>query len=213
MVGIITGSPVVDQYGPMRIKNWNTGEECLLEFKPRGWKASSAYQVNGKIIDINGQTKWSLGGKWNSKLFARPTPGFDAVVDTSGNQAFLLWEAHERPSGIPFNLTPFVMTLNALPERLQPMLPQTDTRLRPDQRAMEEGEYDRAASEKTRVEEKQRAKRRERERSGEEWKPRWFKKAKDKTTGEEYWHHDGEYWQNRDAVANGGSWKNTDDIY
>ncbi|RAL04373.1 uncharacterized protein BO80DRAFT_452464 [Aspergillus ibericus CBS 121593] len=171
VIGIITGSPTVDNYGLMEIKNWTTGEICYLDFKPRGWKAASAYQVSGKVVDRDGSPKWSIGGRWNDKIYARHTPGFEAPVsgqDPESAKTILVWQCHARPSGIPFNLTPFVITLNALPKGLKECLPPTDTRLRPDQRAMEDGEYDLAASEKHRVEEKQRAKRRERETKGEE---------------------------------------------
>ncbi|KAL9056703.1 MAG: hypothetical protein Q9162_002772 [Coniocarpon cinnabarinum] len=192
VIGIITGTPTVDNYGPMEIKNHTTGETCLLDFKPRGWKASSAYQVSGKVLDRDGLPRWSIGGRWNDRIYARLTPGYESVVEAPGkskdvNQAFLVWEAHARPQGIPFNLTPFVVTLNALPDTLRPWLPPTDSRLRPDQRAMEDGEYDLAATEKNRVEEKQRSKRREREAGGEEYEPKWFKKALEPTTGEAYW--------------------------
>lgn len=193
VIGIITGNPTVDNYGPMEIRNHTTGEVCILDFKPRGWKASSAYQVSGKVLDRDGNTRWSIGGRWNDKIYARLTPGFEdsSVAAQAGkggkNQAFLVWEAHPRPENIPFNLTPFVVTLNALPETLKPNLPPTDTRLRPDQRAMEDGEYDFAATEKNRVEEKQRAVRRERELKGEEFEPKWFKKGRCGVTGEEYW--------------------------
>ncbi len=74
---------------------------------------------------------------------------------------------------------------------------------------MEDGEYDRAATEKNRVEEKQRAKRREREEHGEEWTPRWFKKAKDEVTGEEFWRSTGEYWRCREK----GEWTNVEEIF
>ena len=40
VVGIISGSPTVDNYGPMVVKNWTTGEVCTLDFKPRGWRCS-----------------------------------------------------------------------------------------------------------------------------------------------------------------------------
>ncbi|KAL9116069.1 MAG: hypothetical protein Q9227_000437 [Pyrenula ochraceoflavens] len=220
VVGIITGNPTVDNYGPMEIQNWTTGETCSLDFKQRGWKASSAYQVAGKVSDKNGATKWSIGGRWNDKIYARLTPGFEETVTApsdptkasspaAGNQAFLVWEAHTRPSGIPFNLTPFVVTLNAASDELRPHLPPTDTRLRPDQRAMEEGEYDFAATEKNRVEEKQRAKRRERENKGEEFTPRWFFKSKDPVTGEEFWAHNGEYWKARERH----DWNKCEDIF
>ena len=49
----------------------------------------------------------------------------------------------------------------------------TDSRKRPDQRLLEEGKVDDAASEKYRLEEKQRAARRLRQSKKEEWKPRW----------------------------------------
>lgn len=219
VIGIITGSPTVDNYGPMEIKNHTTGETCLLDFKPRGWKASSAYQVAGKVTDAAGKVRWSIGGRWNDKLYARLTPGFEAAVEaptaktktkTNEDPAFLVWQANSRPSGIPFNLTPFALTLNAVPDNLKPWLPPTDTRLRPDQRAMEDGLYDLAATEKNRLEEKQRAKRREREAAGEEWAPRWFKKARDEVTGEEYWQLSADYWTEREKK---GDWKNVEDIF
>lgn len=209
VVGIITGNPTVDNYGPMEVKNWTTGEVCYLDFKAKGWKASSAYQVSGRVVDKSGRTRWSIGGRWNDKIYARFTPGYEASVEppngekSSKDQAFLIWEAHERPSGIPFNITPFVVTLNALPERLKPLIAPTDSRLRPDQRAMEEGEYDFAAEEKNRVEESQRARRRQRESRGEEFVPRWFKKGKHPVTGEDYWVFNHEYWDVREAVAEG----------
>lgn len=211
VIGIITGNPTVDNYGPMEVRNWTTGEVCYLDFKARGWKASSAYQVTGKVVDAEGVTRWSIGGRWNDKIFARPTPGFEGTVSETGesSKAILLWQANPRPPGIPFNLTPFVLTLNALPDRLRPMLPPTDTRLRPDQRAMEDGEYDFAASEKHRVEEKQRAKRREREKNGEEFVPRWFEKAKCPITGEEYWQSTGAYWKCREIQ----DWTKSEDIF
>ena len=211
VVGIITGNPSVDNYGPMEVRNWTTGEVCYLDFKAKGWKASSAYQVSGKVVDAKGKTRWSMGGRWNDKIYARLTPGYEAPVEAPGsgaekpgtNQAFLVWEAHERPKGIPFNVTPFVVTLNDLPDRLRPYLAPTDSRLRPDQRAMEEGEYDFAATEKNRVEESQRARRRVREAKGEEFVPKWFRKAKHPVTGEEYWDFNGKYWDVREGVVEG----------
>ncbi|KXT18517.1 hypothetical protein AC579_2231 [Pseudocercospora musae] len=208
VVGILTGNPVVDQYGPMEIKNWTTGEVCYLDFKPRGWKASSAFQVSGKVVDASGKTRWSIGGRWDSKIYARLTPGYEVDVEQDAaneKKAFLVWEAHYRPppGEIPFNLTPFAVTLNDLPDRLRPLIAPTDTRLRPDQRAMEEAQYDFAAKEKNRVEEAQRARRRVREAKGEEFVPRWFTPGKHPVTGEEYWVFNHEYWKIRDQVAAG----------
>jgi oxysterol-binding protein 1 len=230
VVNIITGNPTVDNYGTMQIKNWNTGEVCILEFKPRGWGKSSAYIVTGRVVAADGKTRWSIGGRWNDKIYARLTPGYEDVTFDSnatsshaGNnrtnsinpsQALLIWEAHPRPTGIPFNLTPFAVTLNAIPDNLRPYIAPTDTRLRPDQRAMEDGEYDFAAVEKNRLEEKQRKRRRQRDKDGEVFIPRWFSKARCETTGEEYWKFNGEYWTTREAVTKGTSqWEGLEDIF
>ncbi|RCI08670.1 hypothetical protein L249_4661 [Ophiocordyceps polyrhachis-furcata BCC 54312] len=230
VIGIITGNPTVDNYGPMEIKNWTTGEVAYLEFKPRGWKASSAYQVVGKIVDSEGQVRFSMGGRWNSKIYARLTPGFEAAVEepkdggvdgsaglTDPNRAYLVWEAHDRPAGIPFNLTPFVLTFNHIDDKLRPWLAPTDSRLRPDQRAMEDGEYDVAAEEKNRLEERQRDRRREREARGEEFVPAWFSRERCPITGEEYWKFSGKYWEQRDMAGPKGdpekAWAGLEPIY
>jgi hypothetical protein len=227
VIGIITGSPTVDNYGTMEIKNWTTGEVAIVDFKPRGWTASSAHQITGKVCDSRGQPRFSLGGRWNHKIYARLTPGYEAAVEEPKmgqmhhrdsimdmNQAFLVWEANARPKGIPFNLTPFVVTLNDCNDTLRPWLAPTDTRLRPDQRAMEDGEYDFAAVEKERVEKKQRAKRKERELNGDEFMPRWFSKGRCEITGEEYWNFSGTYWEEREKVGKGdGEWVDVEDIF
>jgi hypothetical protein len=236
VVGIITGNPVVDNYGPMEIKNWTTGEVCHIEFKARGWKASSAYLISGKVVDGNGRVRFSIGGRWNSRLYARLTPGYEATVEEprsaedaattidslpggssiDPNKAFLIWQANQRPQGIPFNLTPFVLTFNHIDDNLRPWLAPTDSRFRPDQRAMEEGEYDFAATEKNRLEEAQRERRREREAKGEVFKPAWFTKARCEITGEWYWQFNGEYWKRRErAGPNGeeGVWAGLEPIF
>ncbi|OHE96643.1 oxysterol-binding protein [Colletotrichum orchidophilum] len=230
VIGIITGNPTVDNYGPMEVKNWTTGEVCQIEFQPRGWKASSAYKISGKVLDSDGRVRYSMGGRWNSKLYARLTPGYEATVEDPGdsaslhkgsitdpNRAFLIWQANPRPPGIPFNLTPFVLTFNHIDDKLKPWLPPTDSRLRPDQRAMEDGEYDFAAEEKNRLEEAQRARRKMREEKGVEFRPAWFEKTTCEITGEEYWKFNGKYWQQREQAGPDGNpqqaWEGLEPIY
>ncbi|PHH64006.1 hypothetical protein CDD81_5111 [Ophiocordyceps australis] len=231
VIGIITGNPTVDNYGPMEVKNWTTGEVAQLDFKARGWKASSAYQVSGKIVDGSGQVRVSMGGRWNSRLYARLTPGFEASVDegkdggrldaaggmTDPSRAYLVWEANARPKGIPFNLTPFVLTFNHIDDKLRPWLAPTDSRLRPDQRAMEDGEYDLAAREKNRLEESQRARRRAREARGDDFVPAWFERARCDVTGEDYWRFTGRYWLQRNKAGPQGdagvAWEGLEPIF
>ncbi|KAK5636218.1 hypothetical protein RRF57_011930 [Xylaria bambusicola] len=224
VVGIITGNPVVDNYGLVELKNWTTGEICYLDFKQRGWKASSAYQLAGKILDADGRPRISIGGRWNSKIYARMTPGYEATVEepkdgTSNindpNRAFMIWEANERPKGIPFNLTPFVLTFNHIDDNLRKYIAPTDSRYRPDQRAMEDGEYDFAASEKNRLEEAQRARRKVRQQNGEEFTPAWFEMTTCEVTGVKYWKYNGQYWIQREKFGNGdaSAWDGLEPIY
>ncbi len=79
---------------------------------------------------------------------------------------------------------------------------------------MEEGKYDLAAEEKNRLEEKQRATRRQREQRGEHGEPRWFKQATHPVTKEDYWAFNGEYWKVREeAHRNNGSWPGVHTIF
>ena len=60
----------------------------------------------------------------------------------------------------------------------------TDSRKRPDQRLLEEGDVDAASDEKYRLEEKQRAARRLRESRKEKWKPRYVGRRREEGRGE-----------------------------
>ncbi|KAK6063733.1 oxysterol-binding protein [Seiridium cupressi] len=228
VVGIITGNPVVDNYGPVEIKNWTTGEVCQLDFKQRGWKASSAYQIAGKILDADGRPRVSIGGRWNSKIYARYTPGYEATVDEPADggsfhkgsisdttKAFLIWQANERPKDIPFNLTPFVLTFNHIDDNLRHWIAPTDSRHRPDQRAMEDGEYDIAATEKERLENEQRHRRKIREAKGEDYVSPWFTRDRHPITGEEYWKWNNRYWQQREKHGKGDeqAWQGAEPIF
>lgn len=220
VVGIILGNPSVDNYGTMEVKNHATGDVIRVEMKQRGWKASSAYQLSGTVIDAQGTPRWTIKGHWNLKIFARKvteenTKRRDSISESektgfdpySGNK-FLVWQVAPRPD-VPFNLTAFAVTLNDINDNLKPWLAPTDTRLRPDQRAMEEGRYDEAAAEKNRVENKQRAARKKREDSNEPYKPNWFVKLKHPVTGNDYWHYNQKYWPARKAKQ----LTNTGDIF
>jgi hypothetical protein len=53
-----------------------------------------------------------------------------------------------------YGLTNFMINLNYFPKRLQNVVSPSDTRRRPDQRALENGDMKLAVSEKNRLEEK-----------------------------------------------------------
>ena len=71
-----------------------------------------------------------------------------------------------------YNFTSFAMVLNEVDKEMESVIPKTDCKLRPDIRAMENGEIDQASEEKKPLEEKQRAARKNRSKSEEDWKTR-----------------------------------------
>uniref|UniRef100_A0A7N9AZ69 Oxysterol-binding protein n=1 Tax=Mastacembelus armatus TaxID=205130 RepID=A0A7N9AZ69_9TELE len=123
-----------------------------------------------------------------------PSSVSDSVEVIPGSQ--LLWRVAPRPanSAEMYSFTSFAMQLNELHKEMEGVLPQTDCRLRPDIRAMENGDIDLASEEKKRLEEKQRAARKNRSKSDEEWKTRWFQQGQNPHTSSQDWLFSGGYW-------------------
>lgn len=75
-------------------------------------------------------------------------------------------------------------------------MPPTDCRFRPDQRALENGDFKLASSEKHRLEEKQRAVRRYREKNNIIPKPFYFDEYTNPEDPEKtYYKYNGKYWE------------------
>jgi hypothetical protein len=96
--------------------------------------------------------------------------------------------------------------------------PETPIRFRPDQRALEDGNANMATSEKLRIEERQRAARKQRKKLGSPYRARWFDNAEGPTTVHAFearaghdtaWRFNGRYWQDREA----GDWDGVLDIF
>lgn len=114
-----------------------------------------------------------------------------------------------------YNMTLLAIQLNEPEEGLAP----TDSRLRPDQRFMEEANWDEANRVKVALEDKQRATRRVREEEAEKaasegrpyvpYEPLWFKKTTDPITGNPVHIYTQEYWQCKDRQ----DWSRCPDIY
>lgn len=126
-----------------------------------------------------------------------PSPAADTVQVIPGSQ--LLWRIPPRPQNSTqmYSFTSFAMQLNELHDDMEGVIPQTDCRLRPDIRAMENGDIDLASEEKKRLEEKQRAARKSRAKSDEEWKSKWFQQGQNPHTNSQDWLFTGGYWDRK----------------
>lgn len=88
-------------------------------------------------------------------------------------------------------------------------LPPTDCRRRMDQRYMEEGRLDLAAAEKHRLEEKQRAMRKQRESMEIHHNPAYFVEYHDEHSGEKSYKFNNTYWEKRKK----NDWHDSLDLY
>ncbi|KAJ2924326.1 hypothetical protein H1R20_g12752, partial [Candolleomyces eurysporus] len=233
--GFIFGSPTIDHYGDMVVTNHRTGDQCILTFKPRGWRAKDAYEISGQVITAAGEVAYEIAGRWNVQLIARKVgaghgqlhPDLDVSEPNSPSaqpEYIMLWKNSEKPAESPFNLTPFAITLNHCPlDTLKPYLCPTDCRLRVDQRAFELGQFEEANGLKIAQEERQRAIRRAREEGKmAPHQPRWFMAETEVDTGDRVWSplrtqdNGVEYWAEREkAYLQGGNvpWKGVDNIF
>jgi len=84
-----------------------------------------------------------------------------------------LWKANPvlPNSNEQYGFTQFAIEMNEITEGERSVLPKSDSRFRPDQRLLEEGQLDKAEAEKVRLEEKQRAARKALEDSGKQYTP------------------------------------------
>lgn len=188
---IVVGKLWLDHYGEMNIQCHTTGVKCTLEFKATGWRTVEPKRIVGQAITPDGTVTHEIAGFWNSRLTS-------TAVATG--EEFDLWRRRALPpnAAVMYKFSTFAMTLNELTPDLQAHLAPTDSRLRPDQRAMEEGDFEAANKLKVQLEERQRATRKMLEAQGLCLPPpRWFSKTTDSNTEASYWKFNDQYWECR----------------
>ncbi|XP_033132915.1 oxysterol-binding protein-related protein 2A isoform X2 [Brassica rapa] len=188
---IILGKLYCDHHGVMQIRG-NRQYSCTLKFKEQSILERNPHQVNGYVEDVSAKKAATVFGKWDDSLYYVAGDGVSKTkVSDPASNALLLWRRTKPPPNVTrYNLTSFAITMNELTPGLEEMLPPTDSRLRPDQRHLENGEYEKANLEKQRLERRQRMSRQLQE-SG--WRPRWFEKQGESET----FKYTGGYWEAR----------------
>ncbi|XP_029426565.1 oxysterol-binding protein-related protein 1 isoform X2 [Nannospalax galili] len=163
--------------------------ECLYSVDPATF---DAYKKNDKKNTEEKKNSKQMSSSEESDEM--PMPDSESVFVIPGS--VLLWRIAPRPpnSAQMYNFTSFAMVLNEVDKEMENLIPKTDCRLRPDIRAMENGEIDQASEEKKRLEEKQRAARKNRSKSEEDWKTRWFHQGPNPYNGAQDWIYSGSYW-------------------
>ncbi|XP_055511190.1 oxysterol-binding protein 2-like isoform X2 [Leucoraja erinacea] len=224
---IIVGKLWIDQSGDIDIINFKTKDKCQLKFSPYSYfSRDCARKVTGVVTDRDGKANYILSGTWDEKMeFAKVVQSSQDGTSCEGKQKTVyqtlppkvLWRKYPLPDNAEnmYYFSELALTLNEVENMTAP----TDSRLRPDQRLMENGDWEEANVEKQRLEEKQRATRRLREaeavkaledgRDCDAYKPVWFQKKEDPITGEEMYVYKGGYWESKETQ----DWNLCPDIY
>ncbi|XP_051829096.1 oxysterol-binding protein 2 isoform X2 [Antechinus flavipes] len=224
---IIVGKLWIDQTGDIEIINHKTKDKCLLKFTPYSYFSKDyTRKVTGVVTDSKEKAHYVLSGSWDEKMeCAKIIQSSHSSPSTEGKQkmvyqtlpAKILWKKYPLPENAEnmYYFSELALILNEPEEGVAP----TDSRWRPDQRLMENGQWDEANAEKQRLEEKQRMIRRKRlESSGQEtleegkdelYKPLWFEKKLDPFTGVEAYVYKGGYWEAKEQQ----NWAMCPDIF
>nr|XP_048686305.1 oxysterol-binding protein-related protein 7 isoform X3 [Caretta caretta] len=185
---ILSGQRWIEHYGEVLIRNTRDSTcHCKITFgKARYW-GSSVNEVQGAVLSRGGQVIHRLFGKWHKGLYRGAPPAGQC-----------LWKPNPMPREHEKNygFTQFALELNELTPELKHFLPSTDTRLRPDQRYLEEGNVQAAESQKRRIEQLQRDRRRVMEENSISHQARFFRRQTD-PGGKESWASNDTYWKLR----------------
>ena len=169
MRNLLAGNKYLEHVGEMTVVNLKTNERLVIQFKESSMFGGPASRnhITGTVYDANNSETASIKGKWDEQV-ARQV-GKDHLQ--------VLWEANSMPPNPDkyYGFTYFALSLNEITPDIKNVLPPTDSRLRPDQRALENGEVDDAEALKHTLENEQRERRKQLEESGQSYKPQWFR--------------------------------------
>ena len=207
---VIAGEKYIEPTGTMTIISETTGAKAVCTFKAGGMFTGRSEDVSVQVFDNTGSVlPTGATGKWTTDL------QFTSNGQPTGKSIWKAGSLVDKPEK-HYGFTSFAAALNQITPIEDKQIPPTDSRLRPDQRAWEDGDLDKAEALKARLEERQRARRRVMEEHGDEWKPRWFTKigAEEAATlgDEEVWRLKGGkdgYWEAREA----GKWEGVVDVF
>uniref|UniRef100_A0A8C5A2G0 Oxysterol-binding protein n=1 Tax=Gadus morhua TaxID=8049 RepID=A0A8C5A2G0_GADMO len=185
---ILSGRRWIEHYGEITIRNTKSSAcLCKLTFVKGNYWSSNVNEVQGFVMDQEGKVVHRLFGKWHEGLYCGVPPSAKCV-----------WRPGSMPTDyeLYYGFTRFAIELNELCPELKDALPPTDARFRPDQRHLEEGNLEMASSEKQRIEDLQRVRRKWNEDNNIRPQPRFFRKVVD-ANQRERWVSNNTYWDLR----------------
>ena len=188
---LILGNYWADHDGTVEIRCHQTGEVARVVFTPHSRAGSLYREVHGEVRGPEGVVEYLLSGRWDQGMSFSKVNKQDTAVKPD---SCTLWNANPPiPNAMnQYGFTQLSLYLNQIDPDC--FICPTDSRFRPDQRQLEEGDVDNAADTKYRLEEKQRRVRKHREIHKIEYRPRWFVPTLDPDTNTRSYCYNGEYW-------------------
>lgn len=208
---LIFGRTWVDSPGEMVVTNLTTGDKVVLYFQPCGWFGAGRYEVDGYVYNSAEEPKILMTGKWSESMSYQPCDLEGEPLP--GTQLKEAWKLADAPKNDKYQYTHFAHKLNSFDTAPKNLLA-SDSRLRPDRYALEKGDMSKAGSEKSSLEERQRAEKRARETKGHQFTPKWFEPSSDVFTtpwGDvEVYRNNGKYAEHRAAIDSSDSIEEVD---
>lgn len=204
---VIAGEKYVEPVQNMTVLCETTGLSAVVTFKSGGMFSGRSEEVTVQLFEPSADAPLPLGliGKWTESLKRTDT---GATIWTVGS---LVPDAPKT-----YGFTTFAAELNEITEIEDGHIPPTDSRLRPDQLALEKGEVDQAEALKARLEERQRARRKLLESHGRSWQPQFFERVSNddgniNNGNEEVWILKDKlgYWERRQL----GNWDGIQEVF
>uniref|UniRef100_A0A6N2KL59 Oxysterol-binding protein n=1 Tax=Salix viminalis TaxID=40686 RepID=A0A6N2KL59_SALVM len=224
---LIFGRTWIDSPGEMVVTNMTTGDKVVLYFQPCGWFGclfeaafirvllspfsmrhcrAGRYEVDGYVYNSSEEPQIMMTGKWNESMSYQPC---DIEGEPrAGTELKEVWRVADVPKNDKFQYTYFAHKLNSFDTAPKKLLG-SDSRLRPDRYALEHGDISKAGYEKSSLEERQRAEKRNREDKSQQYTSRWFDQTDEihpTPWGDlEVYKFNGKYTEHRAAIDSSGS--------
>ncbi|KAE8656806.1 Oxysterol-binding protein-related protein 3C [Hibiscus syriacus] len=129
------------------------------------------YEVDGYVYNASEEPKILMTGKWNESMSYQPCDMEGEPLQ--GTELKEVWHVADIPENDYFQFTYFAHKINSFDTAPKKFLA-SDSRLRPDRFALENGDLSKAGAEKSRLEDRQREEKRTRDAKGHQFTPRWF---------------------------------------
>lgn len=162
---LIVGTMYLDIGGTLKSKILDQPNlACQIRFQKKGWISREEYKCEGEVYETQpekgkkGRMLYKIHGRWSSDIFITAfMPDQYAIngkLDESTTQCFFSKNPYPEKWAYMYGMSHFSLQLNYFPSWLQKTVAPTDSRRRPDQRALENGDMILAAKEKDRLENK-----------------------------------------------------------